>query len=394
MSNRVFSPVADYFKSGYVLVADGNVGMRKSFRAVLKAIGVSNVREAADGNSALRILRESNEPCLFVFTEWAMPQITGIELVREIRATGRIQDTPIFIITAEFERENIVLAGEAGINQFMIKPFVAKSLEEKILHTLKMRANPPEHVKLIKAAEELFKRGEHGKALAVFEDARRMRESARVLVNIGETYEVLGDADSAHSSYGRAIEVQPLYLKAYTSAASLYIKLGDEGAALEFLAKAAEISPNNTERNFQLGQLYLKKGDHAKAEEVFKKISRENPEKSLEIGEELLKAGVTGKAEQYFRLSLEKDASSVHIYNRIGISLRRQGKWQEAISEYEKALKLDPNNEGLYFNLAKACLEGKNTEAARKYFMKVLQLSPNNPEAKNELAQLGRGGDW
>lgn len=394
MINQPLSQLSDYFKNGYVLVADNNVGMRKNIRSVLKSIGATNVREAGDGSIALRILNETEENCLFVFSEWGMPVVNGIELVREIRANGKVQDTPIFIITAEYDRENIVLAGEAGINHFMIKPFVAKSLEDKIFSTLKMRANPPPHVKLIKAAEILFKNGEHGKALSLFEEARIIRESARVLVNIGETQEVMGDNDAAQSSYGKAIIMQPLFLKAYMRAANLFLKVGDDDAALECLGKAAELSPNNTERNFQLARLQMRKGDMENAEQTFKNIYKSDPSKSSEIAEELLKAGAMGKAEQYFRISLEKDASSVHIYNRIGISLRRQGKWKEAMEEYEKALKIDPNNEGLYFNLAKACLEGDNREAARKYFMKVLQISPDNPEAKRELETLGKNAGW
>ncbi len=386
--------ISEYFKDGYILVVDGNTNVRKNIRSMLKYMGISNVREAADGNIALRVMGGQDAKCLFVLTEWDLPKMSGIEMGREIRANGQVQDTPIFIITGDGNRENIVQAGEAGINFFMIKPFIAKALEEKILHTIRTRANPPEHVKLIKAAEELIRRGETSRALAVFEEVCRTKESGRALVSLGETHELLGNNPSAHSSYSRAMDLQPLFLKAYMKAASLYLRTDDQKAGIYCLERAAELSPNNTERNLLLGKLYLQQGEPDKANGVYARVCKLEPARSGEVAEEMLKAGATNLAEQYFRISLGDDSTSIHIYNQLGIALRRQGKWKDAITEYEKALKIDPNDEALYFNMAKACLEGNNKEAARKYFSKVLQIDPDNEDAKRELGAIGRDTTW
>ncbi|MFQ5561850.1 MAG: tetratricopeptide repeat protein, partial [Nitrospinota bacterium] len=113
-----------------------------------------------------------------------------------------------------------------------------------------------------------------------------------------------------------------------------------------------------------------------------------------EIGESFLKAGKAEDAEFFFRESLkqvgenmseQEKEGAVHTYNRLGIALRRQGKWAEAVKEYEQAVKIGPNNEVLYYNLGKAHLEGGQRPEARKCFQKALLIDPEFQEAKEEF---------
>jgi tetratricopeptide (TPR) repeat protein len=141
-------------------------------------------------------------------------------------------------------------------------------------------------------------------------------------------------------------------------------------------------------KEYGIGKIHLKKGDEKKAIEAFNQIIKFNPEKATEVAEELLSSGKPDLAEKMFRKSLENDIDNVAIYNRLGIALRRQGKWQEAIWEYERAVKVDPSNEALIFNMAKAYLEGKDSRTALKFFNRVLTINPTMEEAKKEIEAL------
>ncbi len=382
--------LVDYFKNGYVLVVDDMTNMRRTIKNMLRQIGASNVMEADDGDTALQVLR-ANAGCKFMLLDWNMPRLPGIHAAREIRGDAPIQDVPILMITAEVDREQIAQAGEIGVNGYIIKPFVANILAEKIHGILDARANPPEHVKLIKVGEELLRQGQHQKALQLFEKAKEMRDSARVHVHIGEAYELGGDAAKAQAAYASAVQQNPQFLKAHVKSAELHIKEGNEDAALASLQKATEISPGNPDRHIAMGKIYVNKGDLEKAASAFGTAVKNESSKAAEIAEELLKLGKPEMAEHYFRASLEKSTDTIHTYNRLGISLRRQGKWKEAILEYETAIKIDPKDEGLYFNMAKAYVEGGNLKMAERNFQKALDMNPDLAAAQRELDAIKKG---
>ena len=112
------------------LVVDDFSTMRRIVRNLLKELGYSNVDEAEDGAMALSKLK--NETFDFVISDWNMPNMTGIELLRAVRADGQIKHLPFLMITAEAKRENIIEAATAGANGYIVKPFTAATLEEKM----------------------------------------------------------------------------------------------------------------------------------------------------------------------------------------------------------------------------------------------------------------------
>ncbi len=382
--------LVDYFKTGYTLIVDDMTNMRRTIKNMLRQIGSSNVMEADDGDSALDVLR-GNPGCRFILLDWNMPRMPGIYAAREIRADMAMQDIPILMITAEVDRDQIAQAGEIGVNGYIVKPFVANLLAEKIHGILDARANPPEHVKLIKVGEQLLRQGQHQKALQLFERAKEMRDTARIHVHIGEAFEMSGNADKAQAAYATAIQQNPQFLKAHVKSADLYLKEGNQDAALVSLQKASEISPANADRHIAIGKIYVDKGEPEKAAASFGAAVKRESSKASEIAEDLLKMGKPEMAEHYFRASLEKSTDTIHTYNRLGISLRRQGKWKEAILEYETALKIDPSDEGLYFNMAKAYVEGGNLKMAEKNFQKALDVNPNLTAAQRELEAIKKG---
>ena len=112
------------------LVVDDFATMRRIVRNLLKELGFSNVQEADDGVAALALLRR--ETFDFVATDWNMPNMTGIELLRAIRADAELKHLPVLMITAEAKKENIVEAAQAGASGYIVKPFTSGTLDEKL----------------------------------------------------------------------------------------------------------------------------------------------------------------------------------------------------------------------------------------------------------------------
>ena len=113
-----------------ILVVDDFSTMRRIVRNLLKELGYTNVDEAEDGVVALQKLKGGNFQ--FVVTDWNMPNMTGIELLRAIRADAGLKHLPVLMITAEAKKENSIEAAQSGASGYIVKPFTAGTLEEKL----------------------------------------------------------------------------------------------------------------------------------------------------------------------------------------------------------------------------------------------------------------------
>jgi len=113
------------------LVVDDFSTMRRIVRNLLKELGFTNVDEAEDGVVALPKLRSGGN-FQFVVTDWNLPNMTGIELLKNIRADANLKHLPVMMITAEAKKENIIEAAQSGASGYIVKPFTAATLEEKL----------------------------------------------------------------------------------------------------------------------------------------------------------------------------------------------------------------------------------------------------------------------
>ncbi len=113
-----------------VLVVDDASAMRRILRNLFKELGCKNIRDAVNGQVALEQLKMKRAD--IVVSDWAMPVMTGIELLREIRADETLKNTPVLMVTAEAKQENIVEALQAGVDSYIVKPFNAQTLQEKL----------------------------------------------------------------------------------------------------------------------------------------------------------------------------------------------------------------------------------------------------------------------
>jgi two-component system, chemotaxis family, chemotaxis protein CheY len=117
-----------------ILIVDDYKTMLRIVRNLLNQIGFNNVDEATDGSTALQKLREKNFG--LVISDWNMEPMTGLQLLKEVRADVKLKDTPFIMVTAESKTENVVAAKSAGVNNYIVKPFNAATLKQKIAGVL------------------------------------------------------------------------------------------------------------------------------------------------------------------------------------------------------------------------------------------------------------------
>jgi len=112
------------------LVVDDFSTMRRIVRNLLKELGFADIDEAEDGAIALQKLR--SQPFDFVVSDWNMPNMTGLEMLKAIRADASLKHLPVLMVTAEAKKENIIEAAKAGASGYVVKPFTAATLDEKL----------------------------------------------------------------------------------------------------------------------------------------------------------------------------------------------------------------------------------------------------------------------
>ncbi|MDD5433995.1 MAG: chemotaxis response regulator CheY [Nitrospira sp.] len=113
-----------------ILVVDDFSTMRRIVKNILKQIGFSDIDEAEDGNNALTKLKQDKYD--MVVSDWNMPNMTGLDLLKAIRSDNVINNTPVLMVTAEAKKENVMEAIQAGVNNYIVKPFTADTLKDKI----------------------------------------------------------------------------------------------------------------------------------------------------------------------------------------------------------------------------------------------------------------------
>ena len=118
------------YKDLTVLIVDDFLTMRRIVRKILRDLDFQNIIEAEDGSAALDVLKRTKVD--LIVSDWNMPRMTGLELLKQVRSTESIKDTPFLMVTAEAQKENIVEAVKARVSNYIVKPFTAATLEEKL----------------------------------------------------------------------------------------------------------------------------------------------------------------------------------------------------------------------------------------------------------------------
>ena len=117
-----------------ILIVDDYKTMLRIVRNILKRVGFENVDEAAGGTEAFNKMKEKKYG--LVISDWNMEPVTGLDLLKQVRGDGNMKDTPFIMISAESKTENVIAAKEAGVSNYIVKPFNAETLKQKLTAVL------------------------------------------------------------------------------------------------------------------------------------------------------------------------------------------------------------------------------------------------------------------
>lgn len=379
------------YKKIKVLIADDSQNMLRTIANMLRLLGFEQVIRAENGETALRKIR-SEMPDM-VLSDWNMPRMTGVELLRAVREDESLQDMPFLMITAEVDLDTVAEAGEIEVDGYLLKPFTQEDLKNKIDEILKKKFAPSPVEIHLSVFQVYLKARQFELAKAELEKLpKSYSKNPRVNYALGQLHEAQGDFENALKAYQRSVEFNDLYLKGHAALARVHQERGDLDSALEHLRTAVTISPKNSDRQFALGQALIQAGQMEEGLKVMKNVmalaKEKRPEMIEKIGEVYLEAGMAAEAQAVFQQALDDNPEALHIYNRMGIALRRQKKFDEAAENYRRALAIEPENEVLYFNLGRACYDAGKKEMAVSAMKRALQIFPEFEEAKSFLGRI------
>ncbi len=378
------------------LVVDDMINMRHTIRNMLRQLGYVHIAESDDGVNAWNKLSRDRVDVAIV--DWNMPNMNGITLLKKTRQDDRLSDIPFIMVTAEVAEETIAEAAETEVDAYIIKPFIAKTLEEKIEQVLERKTNPSPLDTHLRLASIFAHAGQFNKATSELKTASVIQpNSPRVYTAFGDLYWQRGMLDDAEKAYKKALLIEPKFMKAHDRLVAVLMKKGDEKKIIAALKEAVAVSPKNAARQVLLGKALLESGMKGEAWKAFKQAMSAEPQNTtvqMKIGEILLEKDMDQEAAELFAAVSQNNPEDVHVYNRIGIAYRKQGKFQEAIAEYNKALKVDPQDEHLYYNLGRVYLEVDMMAEAKSQFQKALELNLDFPEVVEIMREIeGKHGD-
>ena len=324
-------------------------------------------------------------------------EINGRDLSFAVRLLKNgYPELKVLMLARESDRQRIVQLQESGMDGCILKPMDGPTLLERMALTVR----PQNQVeRSLDWARSLMGQGENLRALqACMQALEHKGNAAAVLLLMGDIFMALDEFDKAADAYAKAAGASPMFMDPLRRLAALHAQKGDSARELECLEKLDGISPMDVERKFRMGELNLKLNQTDKArkllDDAVKLSSRQAKESSAGVASrvaELYADSAPETAAAFLRRALDArkefwGPEDLAAFNRLGLLLRRAGRWRDATEEYQKALGIAPNDGGLYYNLGMAWLEGKEAESARTACLKALTLNPDLPRTSPRVA--------
>ncbi len=324
-------------------------------------------------------------------------QLNGRDLTFVVRVLkNAFPELKIMMLVREADRSRFVLLHESGVDACIVRPLDGDTLLEKMALTIR----PNEQVeRSLEWARTLLEKGEYLQALQNCTQAlEKQSGSASILIMMGDIFKAMKEYEKSADAYRKACGSSGLYLEPLNKLAELYAERGDTAKQIEYLEKMDELSPLNLDRKIRIGELSLKLHQPDKAKKAFdqamkltKRQAGENVSCVAYRVADLYMEADPLMAASFLQRGLDArrefwSQEDIATFNRLGLILRRSGKWREAADEYLKAITVSPNDENLHYNLAMAYLEGKELEQARASTLKAMALNPDLPKKSSRIA--------
>ena len=376
---------------GYlVMLTDDALFVRTLRTTVVKTLGIKAdcLDIYQDTGQAMRRLRHHlggkvASPVL-VLVDRLLHGAPTLEFMRSVK--GAFAEAKILVMTQETSRDGLSQLFEIGVDSVLTKPASVSTLIEKMAGAIKPQGKLSQ---LVQEARRLLDVGDTVKAKLISKSILKIKSDSPVAhMLMGDALLIEGKRDEAIQAYEQAHKGATLYLEPLKKLASVH-QGEDEDNYLLYLKKLDVISPLNTERKCEIGKVYVRKKDLDRAEVYFgEAIANAQREASSYVEQivsgiaETVAEASPAMAEKYYSqiLVMKGDRltkEDMVTFNRLGIALRRQGKWKDAIDNYRQALTVVPGDERVLYNMGLAYADGQQHSQAVDCYEQILR---NNPE--------------
>lgn len=384
-------------KGAAVILSDDKVFHRTLRSAVHRVAG--SKRDCLFGvgsrQTAMRTVDRmtENEVPLLVFVERMVNEEPSTDFIIVLKR--KYPDIKVIVLAWDIQRDLIAYFMELGVANVICKPASMNNIIEKMAFSL----SPPNHLgQLMEKGKDLLDEERYGEALSVVNDILDMKPGSPAgLMLQGDIHLATGDRPAALDSYLSAHHSSDMYIEPIKRLVTA-LRGMDDDRALEYLKKLDFLSPLNPDRKADIGKVYLEKKDLEHAEEYFDKsieiMGREARSLVSLMADQIARAATEvspGMVEKYLKTAIESKPGKlgkedIHTFNRLGIALRSQGKWRDAVENYERALHISPDDEVLYYNLALAYQDGRDFRNAMTALNRARDINPDLHTASDMVA--------
>ncbi len=374
-------------RSAIMLVSEDNLFIKTLRGTLTKVLAVR--RECLlvfhSTQTATRALRDrmARKMPTILFSEGILGGRSVTSFISTVKET--YPDLHIIALVGETRGEDIAYLYEIGASNVIAKPASVNNVIEKMAFTLKPQGKLTEYVG---AAKTYLRQNEPDKTLRILKKVMEIKPGSPTgYMLMGDAFSQLGQDGRALEAYLEAHRNAPVFIEPLKRLASFFSEK-DMTEHLDYLMKLDKLSPLNAERKRDIGSIHFKQDNREKAEKFFDQALECADREASNLIEniaafiaDLVAEEAPELSEKYLARILDAKSarltrSDLTTFNRLGIVLRKQGKWERAIEYYEKALAVAPDDEGLYYNMGMAYLDGGNNQAAARNFDKALRINP------------------
>lgn len=368
------------------LVVDDQDLMLQAIRDILHCQGYNHVLLAKSGRDAFAILKKCTVK--FVVTDWNMPHMDGIDLLRLMRRNPDFSEIPVLMVSDEESKEKFFYALEEGADGYQLKPFIEIELVAALTTIIKKRnsQNPLQkelaairRLKLLEKYHEAIARGKALRATTDHPDLTYLMAECHVQLKQFKKAGVLLKKLLSESPNGKALHLYGRIKKAE--------KKND--VALGYLRKANALNPLNLERGIDILESCLEIGDQEAAAAASESVLRRKPSdiNLVAMGKIYLRHGMLKEASQVLNKTAEPIPEVIGTFNDFAMALRKKGRFKESIEQYLKCLKVMPDQPLLLGNLSHAYIDAGQTDKAVETLEHLVRIHPNFAKGRKFLAQ-------
>ena len=385
--SKGFQAKQKHTSSASVLIVDDIAQMRETVRSMLRAHGFTSLHHADSGNSALAAI--GSHAIDMVITDWNMPNMPGIELVKKMKNDPELFTVPVIMISDEMGIDKVLYAIEEGVDGFLVKPFSEDELIKHVKRVLSKVGNPDAVEQQIFEMRSLKLSGNYQAALELGHEILKTRNHPRVALMLCECLYQVKEYDKAMNMM-LDTEEETRTSEHTNLLGKIYLKLGKFDQGILYLEQAAKKNSLNHDRKIDLARAYVSAGRKEEAGRVVDAVVGSNPTdlNLVSIAQLYLDMGEVDKAGSFLKQTVDPLPETVSVFNNYAIALRRANRFEESADIYKRCLQIAPDSAVLHYNLAYLLTTLGKFAEAKKIVQKALKVNPEDQYAKSLMEEI------